>query len=191
MPASDRLSLIGSALALTGIYTNGLFPIVVAVAAGVILKFKQLDKSRRYILFLAAAIPLLMLVANEILPLIIARRIRYTIVMAIPWACAAAIGLNLLPRWRLLRLPFAIIWLASFFVYRASDDYSLYINEKTNNNQDVAHYEDFVYQSDMTPRPDEAIMSFHPTEPLNWRNRVYYNGMLYRWRGGGLGSFFL
>jgi len=156
---------------------------VVAVAAGVILKFKQLDDSRKYILFLAAAIPLLMLVANEILPLIIARRIRYTIVMAIPWACAAAIGLNLLPRWWLLRLPFAIIWLASFFVYRASDDYSLYINEKTNNNQDVAHYQDFVYQMDMAPRPDEAILSFHPTEPLNWRNRVYYNGVLYKWRG--------
>lgn len=183
VPTSDRLSLIASVLALIGIYSNGLFPIMIAVVAGVILRFKQLDKSRKYILFLALAIPLLMLLANEILPLIIARRIRYTIVMAIPWACAAAIGLNLLPRWRLLRLPFIIIWLASFFVYRASDDYSLYINELTNNNREVAHYQDFVYQTNMAPRPDEAIMSFHPTEPLNWRNRVFYNGMLYRWRG--------
>ena len=183
VPTSDRLSLIESVLALSGLYTNGLFPIVIVVAAALILRFKQLDRSRKYILFLAAAMPLLMLLANEILPLIIARRMRYTIVMALPWACAVAVGLNLLPRWRLLRLPFTFIWLASFFAYSASDDYSLYINEKTNNNQEVAHYQDFIYQSVMTPRPDEAILSFHPTEPLHWRNRAFYSGILYRWRG--------
>ena len=182
VPTSDRLSLIESVLALTGIYTNGLFPVVIVVVAAVILRFKQLDRSRKYILFLAAAVCLLMLLANEILPLIIARRIRYTIVLAIPWACAAAVGLNLLPRWRLLRLPFTLVWLASFFIYSASDDYSLYINELTNNNQDVAHYQDFVYQTDMAPRPDEPILSFHPTESLNWRNRAFYGGILYRWR---------
>ena len=175
------LSLIESVLALAGIYSNGLFPIVIVVVAAVILRFKRLDSSRKYILFLAAAIPLLMLLANEILPLLIARRIRYTIVMAIPWACAAAIGLNLLPRWGLLRLPFTIVWIASFFLYSASDDFSLYNNAKTQNFKEVAHYEDFIYQTNWSPSPDEAILSFHPSEPLYDRVLSYYSAHLYQW----------
>ena len=65
---------------MSSIYTNGLPLIVPVVVAAILLNVKQLGRSQKYVLFVAAAMFLLMLVANEVTPVIIARRIRYTIV---------------------------------------------------------------------------------------------------------------
>ena len=182
IPTSDSLSLLESVLALSGIYTNGLFLIVPAVVVVTIVNLRQLGNSQKYILFLASAIFLLMILANEISPLIIARRIRYTIVLAIPGTCAVAIGLSLFPRWRLPRLLFAVVWIVSFFVYTGSDELSLYTNEKTSNTKEVPHYEDFIYQTDMVPRPNEPILSFHPFESISSKIQTFYAANLYQWK---------
>ena len=178
---SDNLSLIESVFAMCRIYTNGLPLIVPAVVVAILLKFKQLGRSHKYVLFLAAAMFLLMLVANEVTPVIIARRIRYTIVLAIPWTCTVAIGLSLLPWRRLLRLPLLIVWIVSFFVYTGSDELSLYTNEKNKLTREVPHYEDFVYQTGMVPRLGEPILSFHPFAGLDRMIRQFYTENLPQW----------
>ena len=182
VPTSDNLSLIESVFAMCRVYTNGLPLIVPAAVVAILLKFKQLGRSHKYVLFLAAAMFLLMLVANEVTPVIIARRFRYTIVLAIPWTCAVAIGLSLLPWRRLLRLPLLIVWIVSFFVYTSTDELSLYTNEKTKMAREVPHYEDFIYQTGMVPRPGESILSFHPSASLSWKVLQFYTANLPQWK---------
>ena len=109
VPEGDGLPFLEAVQAMLSIYSNGLVVPVFLVGAVVVLKHKQLDRSQRYILIITCLITILMLLSNEISPLLIARRIRYTIVLALPLASAMAIGLRMLPRRRLsvrrMRLP--------------------------------------------------------------------------------------
>ena len=182
VPLDDRLSFVESVVALGGIYTNGLILLVPVVIAAIVRRYKQLGSAQKYVLFLTLLIPLLMLAANEVAPLIIARRIRYTVVLAIPWTCALAIGLGAMPKPKLVRLFFAILWIAAFFVYTRSDDLSLYTNEKTTNTVEIPHFEDFVYTLGLHPRRNEVILSFHPFERLNQKVHHYYLVNLPKWR---------
>ncbi len=178
VPSSDSLPLLESVLALANIFSNGLSIIVPIAAAILAYRLPRLRREQRYLLFLAFAIFAIMIAANEIMPLIIARRIRYTIILAVPWTCALAIGWSLLPRAALLRLPLALIWIAAFFVYTNSEFLSLYTNEKAALTKEVPHFEDFIYTLDWQPRDNEPIVSFHPSAELNSKIMQFYTANL-------------
>lgn len=182
VPTTDSLSLVDSVLAISGIYSNGMPLIVPVVIALLAMKFDRVGKPHKYILFLTLTTFALMIAANEIAPLIIARRIRYTVILAVPWACTLAIGLNMLPKRHLIRIPFALFWIAACIGYTASEDLALYTNELTTMTEDVPHFEDFVYSTDWTPRPNESIISFHPFARLRTKIRQFYTGNLPQWR---------
>lgn len=183
VPWSDALSMVDSALAIASIFTNGLPFLVPVVAVAAAVHYRRLGEAQKYILVLAGAIVLLMLAANEIAPLLIARRIRYTIIFALPWACALAIGLSLLPAWRLLRIPFLILWFASFAAYSRSDELLLYINWLTQNQHKMPHYQDLLYEPAIVTNGNDYIISFHPDTPLAWQLPSYYSHIPGKWSG--------
>lgn len=183
VPWSDALSLVDSALAIASIFTNGLPFLAPVVAIAAAVNYRRLNEAQKYILILAAAIVLLMLAANEIAPLLIARRIRYTIIFALPWACALAIGLSLLPAWRLFRIPFLILWFAAFAAYSRSDELLLYINWLTQNQHKMPHYQDLLYEPAIVVSDQDYIISFHPDTPLAWQMPSYYSYIPGKWRG--------
>ena len=183
VPWRDALSLVDAALAIASIYTNGLPFLVPVVGIAAAVNYRRLGEFQKYILILACLIVLLMLVANEIAPLLIARRIRYTIIFALPWACALAIGLNLVPAWRLFRIPFLILWIAAFAAYSKSDELLLYTNWLTQNQHKVPHYQDFLYEPAVVTRKSDYIVSFHQGTPINPRILRYYGAFSGRWSG--------
>ena len=183
VPWSDALSLVDSARAIASIYTNGL-PFLVPVAAIIAaVNYRRLGEAQKYILILAGAIALLMLAANEVAPLLIARRIRYTIIFAFPWACALAAVLSLLPSWQLLRIPFLILWIGAFAAYSRSDEMLLYTNWLTQNQHKMPHYQDLLYEPAVTTHENDYIVSFHPDLPLSWQYRSYYSQIPGKWAG--------
>ena len=183
---SNPLLFVPAVLALAGVFTNGLFPLIPVIVATVVLKFRRLVKAQRYLLILAFLIFSLMILGNEISPLLIARRLRYTIVLAIPWACAISIGLSLMPYQRWLRLAFFLVWIAAFVGYRHSEDLALYTNRLTQSYDQIPHYQEFLYESPNLPGHNELILSFHPealdTDDNQW-NKIfsYYRTLLKRW----------
>lgn len=182
-PDSDALSSVDSLLAMASIYTNGLPLIVPVVGLAVALNYRRLGQAQKYILILACAIVLLMLAANEFTTLLYARRIRYTIIFALPWACALAIALNLIPAWRLIRIPFLILWIAGFAVYSASDDLLLYTNWLTQDQHKMPHYQDLLYEPAVVTNESDFIVSFHPDTSLTWQMPDYYNQIPGKWAG--------
>ncbi|MCE2473278.1 MAG: glycosyltransferase family 39 protein [Anaerolineae bacterium] len=183
VPASDALSFFESASALASIYTNGLpllVPVIGVVAAA---NFRLLNRSQQYILIVVSTIFLLMLIGNEFAPLLIARRIRYTLILALPWACALAIGLNRVPHWRFLRIPFLILWIAAFAAYSRSDQLLLYTNWLTLNLHKTPPYQDLLYESKIDPEPGDYILSFHPDASVYPAVFQYYDQFLGRWSG--------
>ncbi|MCY3798574.1 MAG: glycosyltransferase family 39 protein [Chloroflexi bacterium] len=182
-PDSNALSSVDSVLAMASIYTNGLPFIAPVVGLAAALNYRRLGQAQKYILILACAIVLLLLAANEFTTLLYARRIRYTIIFALPWACALAIGLNLLPAWRLIRIPFLILWIAGFAAYSSTDDLLLYTNWLTQDQHKMPHYQDLLYEPAVVTNESDFIVSFHPDTSLTWQIPDYYNQIPGKWAG--------
>ena len=183
VPWSDALSLVDSAGAIASIYTNGLPLLAPIVAIAAAVNHRRLAQGQKYILILACAIALLMLAANEITPLLIARRIRYTIIFAVPWVCALAIALSLLPGWRRWRLPFLILWIGAFAAYSRTDEMLLYTNWLTQKQHEMPHYQDLLYEPAIVTHETDYIVSFHPDLPLAWQFSSYYSHIPGKWTG--------
>ena len=182
-PQDLELSFVESALAIASIYTNGLSLVVGVVAVAAVLCRKRLGRSQQYIFILAATIALLMLVGNEFAPLVIARRIRYTIVLALPWVCALALGLSLIPGWRYLRVPFLIVWFAASVAYSNSDDLLRYTNWLNLNLHKVPPYHDLFYEPGLDIEPFDYIVSFHPDTIVDRNVHRFYDRFPGRWMG--------
>ncbi len=179
----NALSLIEAIYALASSYTNGL-PLVALVAAiAAALYYGGLNPAQKYILILTGAIFLLMLAANELAPVVVARRLRYTIILALPGACALAIGLNLFPAWRYLRIPFFILWIAAFAFYARSDEMLVYTNWLSLDQQKVPHYQDVFYEPAVVTNGTDFIVSFHPDSPIPSRYLGYYGNVPGRVQG--------
>ena len=170
----NALSFIESIYALASAYTNGLPLIALIAGIAAALHYARLNPSQKYILILAGTIFLLMLAANEFAPVVVARRLRYTIILALPAVCTFAIGLNLIPAWRYLRMPFLILWIAAFAVYARSDELLVYTNWLSLDQQKVPHYQDVFYEPAVVTNGTDYIVSFHPDSPIPSRYLGYY-----------------
>ena len=183
VPAADSMSLLDSALAMASIYTNGLSWVVPVVGIVLAANLRRLNRIQRYIIFMASAIALLMLIGNEFAPLLIARRMRYTLILALPWACALAIGLNSIPRWKVFRIPFLALWIASYVAYSDSDRLLLYSNSLAQNLHQTPHYQDLLYEPGLDIEMSDYIVSFHPDAELAPPVYGYYDSFHGSWGG--------
>ena len=183
VPTSDALSLLDSLGAMASVYTNGLPVLAPVVFIAAAVNFRLLNQAQRYILVVVFVIAVLMLIGNEFAPLLIARRIRYTIILALPWACALAIGLNLIPRWRYLRIPCLALWIAAYAAYADSDELLLYTNWLTLDLHHVPHYQDLLYEPGLEIEKSDYIVSFHPNAEIVLPVHSYYDNFHGRWSG--------
>ena len=184
VPSSDALAVGDALIAFSSIYSNGLPIAFVAAAVALAFRFRRLKRSQAFILVLSALIFSLLLTANEFTALIIARRIRYTIAAGILLICALAIALNLLPGWRMLRLPFLGGWIVLFFTYWASDELYLYTNQLDQRQNSVPHYQDLLYVPSINPRNSDFVVSVHRDTALNEKKQLdYYGRKTGNWRG--------
>ena len=183
VPASDSLSFPDSALAIASIYTNGQSWVAPVAVIALAANLRRLNQPERYILTVAAAIALLMLFGNEAAPLLIARRLRYTLVFALPWACALAIGLNRIPWWRFLRAPFFVMWIAAFASFSRSESLLLYVNWLNLNLHKTPPYQDLLYEPAVDLDASDYIVCFHADSRVYAPVFGYYDSFLGRWSG--------
>ena len=181
--ASDRLGLLDAAMALLSLYSNGIVLVTPAAAIVLLRNWRSLTRARGYLIFLAGIIFLLMLALNEVSPVLIARRLRYTILWAIPLNCAIAIALSFLPRRNLFRIALLALWIVAFQNYNSAPDFLRFTNRLTSSSQQVnaPHYQDFWYESERLPGRDELILSLHPDDTAHFRILDTYRKLLDDW----------
>ncbi|MCY3781558.1 MAG: hypothetical protein OXG78_14690 [Chloroflexi bacterium] len=156
------LSLPEAFLALLRIYSNGLWFIPLVAVALLILHRRRLKDAKRYLAVIAVALLSVLLIVNEVSPILIARRMRYTVVLAVPLSCALAIAFGQLPFRRILCLPLIALWMASSVFFLGSQDLQIYTNRRSLDLNMVPHYQDFIYEANSLPGYNEPILSFHP-----------------------------
>ena len=166
IPDADVLSLFEAIPAILSPYSNGLLLPWLLVGGVFALQYKRLGASQRYIFSLAVILLGIILLANEFADLIIAHRLRYTIVLAVIWNCALAVALTLLPRWTWLRIPAFAIWITAGLIYNNSTDMLLYTNRLADGQERVPPFQHLVYGPAINPRPDDFVVGVHADTPL-------------------------
>ena len=180
--SATRLTFIESIRAVLSIFSNGilLFPLLVVALAS--LNFRRLNGAERYLAFVTICMTVLIFILNAFAPIIVANRMRYATVLAVPLCCFAVIGLRMLPGWPLLRFPILALWCVSFFYYTGSEDYAIYTNILQHETEKIPNYQDFIYESESLPGHNELILSFHPNMVLSSNKTLpYYRSVISRW----------
>ncbi len=181
---SGSLPILDAVAAAFSAYSNGLTPLIPITGLVIARHYRRLGAPQRYIVFVACLLLIMLLAANEFTTVIVARRMRYTLILASVWSVAIAIGLNLLPRWSLLRIPALICWLAAFFAFWGSDDMRLYNNSLDLRHDDVPNYQYLNYEPSISPLSSDFVLSLHQDSPYRSKHRLhFYGNMTGSWRG--------
>ncbi|MCY3782052.1 MAG: glycosyltransferase family 39 protein [Chloroflexi bacterium] len=181
-PTAIRLPFIQAVYTVLSVSSNGILLLPPLVAGLVLLNIRRLNDSERYLAFVALWTVATLFLLNEFAPILIANRLRYSLVLAVPFSCLAIIGLRMLPAWRLLRFPFAFLWCMSFFYYLETEDYAIFTNIRQHETEKIPHYQDFIYESAKLPGNKELILSFHPNMILSSNKTLpYYRSVISRW----------
>lgn len=179
---SENLSLFESVATIAKVYSNGLAPILALAAAACLVRFKQLGSAQRYLLFLTLAIFLMIIALNEITPVLAARRLRYTVILAAPLICAIAIGMTLLPGRRFTLPALAVLWILACFAHTDSEELKTYTNRAYQDSDAVPSYQDFHYKAASLPSRHALILSFHPNTMVDdYKVLAYYRWLLSDW----------
>ena len=176
IPDRDVLSLLDAIPAVLSPYSNGLILPWFLGGAVLVVRFRRLNDAQRYMAAIALLLLGMILVTNEFADLIIARRLRYTIVLTLIWNCALAIGLNLIPKWRFLRLPVLAIWIIAGLIYNDSSDMLLYTNRLADDQKKVPHYQHLLYEPAIDVRKRDFVVSVHADAPLQFKQFDFYSG---------------
>ncbi len=127
--AATSLSTIDVLYTVDKIFGNGLAPLAAIVLISGVLylpRVKQRNTAFVLVMFLATLLPIL--IANEISPVLPARRLRYSIVLWPTLALVAGLGISRFARWRLAIVALFAVWLAAGFSFASSDDLVFYTN---------------------------------------------------------------
>ena len=180
--SNTRLPLQDSIFHIVRLFSNGLMfiPVIALVAAAI--RRRRLTPGELLVSLVAVFTLLLILLSNEMAAIFSDWQMRYMSVLVVPACCAIAIGLRLLPGWRLLRLPLAALWIVAFALFYRSDDLLVATGVRIQNLDKMPRYQDFVYEADRLPGYNQLILSVHPDMPISVRKTLdYYRKTLTRW----------
>ena len=181
--AKDSLTWHETLLALTSIYNNGI-GLLAPICAGILIVYrKRLGAGQVLVIALIALFVICTLAVNAVAPIVVARRIRYTIVFAPLWVAVLAIALDLALARRSLRALALTVWGISFAFYTTSDGFQLYTNSKDQNRDQIPPYHRLLYTPAIRTSVSDFVLSFHPYTGIGRKTEDYYGRQLRRWRG--------
>ncbi len=181
-PTAIRLSAFEAIRATLSVISNGILVLPPVIAGLAIVNLRRLNCAEKYLGFVAIMTLALLVLLNQIAPVFVENRMRYVLVLTVPYCCIAVAALRHLPAWRQLRLPIAIVWIVSFFYYLGSGDYLTFTNIVQHETDKIPHYQDFVYEASELPGHNELILSFHPNMVLSSNKTLpYYRKVIPQW----------
>lgn len=181
-PTAIRLPAFEAIRATLSVISNGILVLPPVIAGLAIVNLRRLNCAEKYLGFVAIMTLALLVLLNQIAPVFVENRMRYVLVLTVPYCCIAVAALRHLPAWRQLRLPIAIVWIVSFFYYLGSGDYLTFTNIVQHETDKIPHYQDFVYEASELPGHNELILSFHPNMVLSSNKTLpYYRKVIPQW----------
>ncbi|MDE2855812.1 MAG: glycosyltransferase family 39 protein [Chloroflexota bacterium] len=180
--SDNRLPLLESLGAGLSVFSNGI--VILPLAAGTLLARyrKRLNPPEQYIALVTLLALLVMLLLNEITPVLVESRLRYLTFIAAPAASVIACGLHFSPGWKRLRIVWFGLWVLASFAFWRSDYFNVVTNRQALLEDKLVHYQAFRYDLRDLPGYDQLIISFHPQAPVVWKTIEYYRAILDKWK---------
>ena len=180
--SNTRLSFLSTWYAIAAVFSNGLVLPPFVAGASAFLNRRRLLQSEVYVISFTCFIVLMIVAANELVPIVVDNRLRYLHILAIPLTCSTAIGLKYLVGWRLLKFPLIGLWIAACFIYTDSDAFGVYSGRRVQDLEQPVHLQDFVYESERVPGHGGIILAYYPVESGAVEKRLrYYRSVLSHW----------
>ena len=158
-----RLESFDAVRAVLSVLSNGITPLPLLVFGIALTQFGRLSSSERYLGFITLFSVLALFALNEVAPILVENRMRYAVLLAIPYACVVAIVSRFIPTWRYLRISLALAWCLSFAYYLGTEDYLAFTNLQQQGTKQIPRYQDVMYDLQDQLRFNELVLSFHPT----------------------------
>ena len=180
--ATARLTFVDAMRAVVSILSNGILPVAPFVAGLALVGFRRMTVAERYLGFVALFVAIALFALNEAAPVLVENRMRYVLVLAVPYCCLVVIALRKLQSWKTLRIGLLACWCLTFFYYLGTDDYATFTNILQHETRKIPRYQEFIYESEKIPGRDELILSFHADMVLSASKTLdYYRKMLPDW----------
>lgn len=191
--SATQLSLIESILVIFELHSNGLTIFPICALAAYIVLCKILQPADLYWVFVLLFVIGIMIVANEFIPILVERRMRYTAILIVPFALMYAtitrVFLALPPqpfrnsKKTIVLFAILALWLIAHSAF--TDSHRL-IQFTSYNWRSLGfpspHYlNEFLYELESLPGENESILSFHPQSKLSSWQEVYYHHSLKDW----------
>ena len=175
----SRLNLPQTLWTLMDVYTNG-FSFVGMVCVGLIVwRRKYLTSSQRYLLHLAVFAIGTALIANEITPIFLARRMRYSLVFLPLFSISFALALWLIPigtKWRAgMQAALAISAVLSFVWFTGSQRMYIYTEGARWRFLATPHFQEILYLPSFLPEQNVPVVSLHPSTELTNFTTTFYS----------------
>jgi len=180
--ATARLTSVEAMRAVVSILSNGILPVAPFAAGLALVRFRRMNAAERYLAFVALFTAVALFALNEVAPVLVENRMRYVLVLALPYCCLVVIALRKLQSGNTLRIGLLACWCLTFFYYLGTDDYATFTNILQHETRKIPRYQEFIYESEKIPGRDELILSFHADMVLSANKTLeYYRKMLPAW----------
>ena len=169
-----RLVLFDAIRAVLSILSNGIALLPLLVAGITLKNFARLTSPERFLGFITLFTVAALFVLNEVAPILVENRMRYTVILAVPYACVVAIALRLISAGSYLRILCAVAWCLSCFYYLGTDDYLIFTNLQQQGTKQIPRYQDVIYELQGRLKYNELVLSFHPTKVVSPNKTLPY-----------------
>lgn len=172
------MSALEALFSIANVYSNDLWMLPLGAAIALAWRRQRCSKPQVYLLLLACLAIAVMLLANEIKPVLIAKRLRYFLLLAPLLGSALAIAWQVLPRRAPLQLLLALVWVFSLYAYSQNDNSYIASKRKSQEALHAPPYYALAYHPQIAVLPTETVLSLHPSRKITWITGDYYQKLI-------------
>ncbi len=179
---NSRLDALQVLETLLDVYTNGSWYLGLALVAIVVWRFRYIGRQARYLTLLAVFAVGVALLINEITPIWVARRMRYSLVFLPLLAANFAIALAAVPLPRRLRqlvqATVLCLFIVTFFQFNGSDRLYIYTEGARWKMRATPHFQALLYHPSISLQKDQPVVSLHPSVELTKFTTTFFSKRL-------------
>ncbi len=160
------------------VYGNEVWILPLASLIVIIWHRRVLGKPQRFILILTFLALAILLLSNEIKPILLSRRLRYTLLLAPLLGTSFAIAWTFVPKRTTIRLLLAVVWIMAFFIYSQNEHSYIATKRKSLEALHAPPFHTLVYHPNIEVAPTESVLSLHPSRKITWITGDYYQKLI-------------
>ncbi len=172
------MNALESLLSLANVYSNDFWILPLGALIIVAWNRKRLDKPQRFVSMLTFLLIAILLLSNEIKPILIPRRLRYMLLLAPLLGCVLATAWSFLPKRAPVQILLAGVWIISFVTYAQNENSYIATKRKNLESLHAPPFYALLYSPNIQVQPTESVLSLHPSRKITWITGDYYQKLI-------------